>query len=152
MFSTIISTIEKVFQFKREFVFPVVLLVARLQVAWVFFNSGYLKFGYVINDQLDTLYFLFEDYNVPFLPVKVAAWMGMIGELVFSTLLGLGIFARIGGLGLIAMSAVIYSVDQSPQAVYWVLISAIVVAYGAGKISVDAFVWPKISGRGRNRM
>lgn len=144
MIRTLKNKLMTLSDFSSKFILPAALLAARLQVAFVFFKSGYLKFGYVLNDQLDTLYFLFEDYNVPFLPVKLAAWMGMIGELAFSILLGLGLFSRIGALGLIAMSGVIYSVDQNPQAVYWALICAIVAAGGAGKFSLDAFVWPKL--------
>lgn len=147
MLSDIKSVLMRGSDFSKNILFPYALLAARLQVAWVFFVSGYLKFGYVLNDQLDTLYFLFEDYNVPFLPVKLAAWMGMIGELVFSILLGIGFLGRIAAAGLIAMSCVIYTVDQNPQAIYWALICAVVGTYGVGKISLDAMIWPKILSR-----
>jgi uncharacterized membrane protein YphA (DoxX/SURF4 family) len=94
---------------------PLVFLALRITVAKAFFISGWLKFGYVLNNQLDTLYFLFEDYKVPFLPVKVAAWMGMSG--------------------------VIYHTDGNPLAAYWALICATIAVHGAGKYSLDTLIW-----------
>ena len=120
---------------------PVVMLAARLMVAKPFFVSGKLKLGYVLNGQQDTLYFLFEDYHVPLLPVKEAAWMGMMGELGLSTLLALGLFARFGALGLIVMSAVIYHADGNQVAPLWAMICAIIAVHGAGKLSVDALLF-----------
>jgi putative oxidoreductase len=128
---------------------PVVLLAMRLYVAWQFFKSGRLKLGYVLNDQLDTLYSLFETtYKVPFLPTKIAAWMGMCGELGLSTLLALGLFARFGALGLIFMSGLVYYVEAynldaagSTRADYWALICALIAVHGPGKLSLDALLF-----------
>lgn len=120
---------------------PLALLGARLLVAHSFFVSGWLKFSYVLNDQLDTLYFLFEDYNVPFLPVKLAAWMGMLGELGFSVLLALGLFGRLAALGLIGMSGIIYLTDHNTLAAYWALLCAMIVIHGPGRISMDGLIW-----------
>ncbi len=132
-------------EWSHRWLAPLALLAARLLVAKAFFTSGWLKLGYVLNDQIDTLYFLFEDYMVPFLPVSVAAWMGMCGELAFSVLVALGLFSRLGALGLIAMSAVIYSVDGNQQAPYWAAIMAIIATRGAGAISLDAMLWKWLS-------
>lgn len=127
--------------FSNRFLVPVVQLALRLIVAKAFFVSGWLKLGYVLNDQLDTLYFLIEDYKVPFLPVKIAAWMGMAGELGLSTLLALGLCARFGAVGLIVMCGVIYNTDGNPLALYWALICAAVAVSGAGRLSLDAMIW-----------
>ena len=108
-----------------------------------FFISGKLKLEYVLNDQLDTLYFLFEDYNVPFLPVKVAAWMGMAGELGLSVLLALGFFGRFAGLGLIVMCAIIFNTDGNASAPFWAILCGIIVTQGAGKFSLDYVVFKK---------
>ncbi len=130
-------------QFAEQTLFPIVLLALRFAVAYPFFKSGRLKLGYVLNDQLDSLYFLFEDYKVPLLPTHVAAWMGMCGELGLSTLLALGLFGRFGALGLIVMSGVIFNTDGNPMAVYWALICAVIAVTGPGKWSLDALIWCK---------
>src|SRR5271170_6668479 len=139
--SKIADRLEPFKYFADTVLSPLALLLVRLVVAYNFFISGWLKFGYVLNDQLDTLYFLFDDYNVPFLPVKVAAWMGMSGELGLSTLLALGLFGRFSALGLIFMSGVIYHADHNPLAQYWALLCLIIAIHGAGKLSVDTFVF-----------
>lgn len=120
---------------------PLAFLALRLAVAWPFLKSGWLKFGYVRNDQLDTLYFLFEDYKVPLLPVKTAAWLGMGGELVLGTLFALGLFGRFAALGLLVMTGVIYSVDQNAHAPYWAAITLTIAVLGPGLLSLDTVVF-----------
>lgn len=129
----------------NHYLAPLALLAARLFVANDFFKSGWIKLGYVRNDDLDTLYFLFEDYHVPLLPVKVAAWMGMMGELGLSTLLALGLFARFGAAGLVVMSAIIYQTDHNMVAPFWGLICLLVLAQGPGKLSLDALIWNRFA-------
>jgi len=140
-FTDIAKRLQPVKQFAEHTFAPWIMLVARLLVAKDFFISGKLKLGYILNDQADTLYFLFEDYHVPFLPVKVAAWMGMCGELGLSTLLALGLFGRFGALGLIVMCGVIYNADGNQLALFWAMICAIVAVFGPGKISIDAWLF-----------
>lgn len=118
---------------------PIADILLRLAIAYPFFSSGRLKLDYFLNDQLDTLYFLFEDYNVPFLSVKLAAWMGTAGELVLPILIMFGLMTRIGALGLLVMTAIIYNVDQNAHAVYWAAICIYFIANGAGKLSLDRF-------------
>lgn len=120
---------------------PLALLLARVMVAKDFLKSGKLKLDYVLNGDTDSLYFLFEDYHVPLLPVKVAAWMGMLGEVGLSSLLLTGLFARFGAAGLIVMSAVIFQTDHNMVAPFWASLCFVVVAFGPGKISLDALLW-----------
>ena len=122
---------------------PIIDLLFRFVIAYPFFLSGLTKWTYVKNDQLDTLYFLFEDYNVPFLPIKVAALMSTAGELILPILLVFGFLTRIGALGLLVMTAVIYNSDGNPHAVYWVVISLYLFVNGAGKISLDSFLFKR---------
>ena len=140
-FREIVRHFQPLGEFCDRAVSPWVLLAARLLVAKDFFASGKLKLGYILDGQADTLYFLFEDYHVPLLPVKVAAWMGMMGELGLSTLLALGLFARFGALGLIVMSAVIYHADGNQIAPFWAMICAIIVVSGPGRISIDKWLF-----------
>lgn len=137
--------------FSERALTPVVLLAMRLYVAKAFFLSGKLKLGYVLDGHTDTLYSLFaETYKVPLLPTKLAAWMGMCGELGLSTLLALGLFARFGALGLIVMSGIVYYVEVysldaagTTRADYWALICALIAVHGPGKWSLDALICRK---------
>ena len=129
--------------FSEDKLLPVLYLIMRLMVGYDFIKSGWLKFGYVLNHQLDALYFLFDDYKVPLLPSHVAAWLGMGGELGFGIMLLLGIFARLGGLGLMFMCAVIYHTDHNQLAPYWAIVCALVVLHGPGKWSLDQLIWKK---------
>ena len=122
---------------------PVLLLLMRLKLASVFLFSGWQKLGYVLHGETAKLYDLFEGYNVPVLPVKLAAWMGMGGELVFGAALLLGLCTRFAALGILVMCAFIYHADQNPLAAYWSLIGALLAIVGAGKWSVDKMVCGK---------
>ena len=120
--------------------YSVFALTIRLMVGYVFIISGWLKFGYVLNDQLDTLYFLFEEYNVPFLSVQNAAFLGMASELIFSVLLILGLFSRFAAIGLIGVSGMVYYVDYNPAALFWILSLGVIILYNGGKISLDNLI------------
>src|SRR5690349_13458195 len=79
----------------------VLLLGTRLYVSWQFLLSGWGKLT-----RWDTTLFLFqEEYHVPLLPPAMAAVVGTFGELFFPLLLVLGLFARVGAVGLFAVNA-----------------------------------------------
>ena len=147
-FRHIAARLEPARIFSDRVLLPILLLAARLLVARDFFVSGKLKLDYILRGDADSLYFLFQDYNVPLLPVKTAAWMGMMGELGFSTLLALGLFARCGALGLIFMSAVIYHADSNELAPFWAMICAIIAVHGPGKFSIDRLLFKPFSNSG----
>lgn len=140
-FSTIATRLQPLKSWSDRALFPLALLAARLLVANDFFKSGILKLDYILDGKSDTLYALFEDYHVPLLPVKLAAWMGMMGEVGLSSLLALGLFARFGALGLIVMSGVIYHADQNELAPFWAVICALVVVGGPGKYALDRWLF-----------
>jgi putative oxidoreductase len=79
---------------------PLLLLGTRLWVSWVFLKSGWLK----LTTWDSTLELFRYEYQVPLLPPGVAALAATIGELLFPTLLVLGLFTRIGALGLFAVN------------------------------------------------
>ena len=116
------------------------LLLLRIILAIPFWKAGLTKFHYVQYNQLETLYFLFEEYNVPFLSVKFAAWSGMLGELILSVLLVFGLFTRISALGLLILTGVVYYVDGNDHAIYWAGITFFLAMNGAGRLSLDHFL------------
>lgn len=126
---------------------PVVDLGIRLYMANIFFKSGMLKFKNYLNDDWGSTVFLFEEIHpVPFVSPQFAAASGTAGELILPVLLALGLFGRLGALGLLFMTIVIqYGVPadyglQNDMHYYWMLLLAVIAFKGPGKLSVDALI------------
>jgi putative oxidoreductase len=126
---------------------PLLLLATRCYVGWQFTKSGWLKYT-----SWDTTLGLFRDeYHVPLLPPDVAAVMGTCGELGFPILLYLGLFGRIGALGTLfvnVMAVVSYRqvlLSEGFEAalgqhVLWGFMLLVIIVFGPGKISLDAWL------------
>jgi putative oxidoreductase len=122
------------------------LLAARLYVGTIFFRSGLLK----IADWGSTLVLFREVYHVPILPPALAAGVGTFGELVFPVLIVLGLAGRLGAAGqfVVNVMAVVSYPDlfgfECPAGInahyYWGSILLALVAFGPGRISLDALI------------
>jgi len=123
----------------------ILLLGTRLWVSWQFLKSGWLK----LNTWDVTLELFRSEYQVPLLPPTAAAMVGTFGELFFPLLLVLGLFTRLGALGLFAvnlMAVVSYwhvlggdgFEAALGQHVLWGYMIAVIAVVGSGAISVDA--------------
>jgi len=130
------------------------LLATRLYVAWQFLKSGLLK----IEDWDTTLFLFQEEYHVPVLPPALAAVAGATGELLFPTLLILGLGTRYAALGLSAvnvMAVVSYAhvllAEGSEAALgqhqLWGYMLLVVLVFGPGLFSVDALAGSKRAGK-----
>src|SRR5260370_12093708 len=83
------------------------LLIARLGAGAVFLASGRTKVNGLLTIT-DSAYQLFEtEYKLPLISPWVAAHLATYSEHFFPLLLVLGLFARVGALGLLGMTAVI---------------------------------------------
>lgn len=123
----------------------------RLYVAWQFLKSGMLKIG-----SWETTLGLFqEEYRVPLLPPTLAAVAGTAGELFFPVLVALGLFGRIGALGLSAVNVlavvsyahVLYSEGFEAaigQHYLWGFMLAMLAIYGPGGWSLDRWLAPRL--------
>jgi putative oxidoreductase len=121
---------------------PLALVLLRFAVAWVFFTSGLVK----IEDFSNTVALFQDEYNVPVLPPVVAAIFATGFELLCPVLLVLGLATRVATLPLLAMTAVIqFTYDQNIQHAYWALMLLTLLAFGAGKISLDACIHSKVN-------
>jgi putative oxidoreductase len=126
---------------------PIALLAARLYVAWVFFASGLTK----LRDWDSTLFLFEEEYNVPFIPFELAAYLGTAGEIILPIILILGLASRFSALGLTVVNivAVISLAEIAPAALYshviWGLLLLQTVLFGAGKLSLDYLLKRKIT-------
>lgn len=116
------------------------LLVARLGIAAVFFQSGRTKVeGWLTIT--DSTYYLFEtDYKLPLVPPHLAAHMATYAEHLFPILLFLGLGTRFGALGLLGMTTVIEVFvypDAWPTHLSWAALLLPLIARGGGALSLD---------------
>lgn len=116
------------------------LLVARLGAASVFFLSGRTKVDGFLH-VTDSTYMLFEsEYALPLISPHVAAHLATYAEHFFPALLVLGLFSRIGALGLLGMTAVI-QIFVYPDAwsthLSWAGLLLPILCLGGGRFSLD---------------
>ena len=117
----------------------VLLLFTRLWVASIFLKSGYLKF----TTWDSTLYLFEEEYQVPFIPWEMAAYLGTAAELILPVFLILGLLTRPAAAVLFVFN--IIAVISYPviweSGFYdhqlWGLMILINVVWGAGALSAD---------------
>ncbi|CAN5271297.1 DoxX family protein [soil metagenome] len=122
------------------------LLVARLGIASVFFLSGRTKVDGVLHIT-DSTYSLFEtDYRLPLVPPEIAAHAATYSEHLFSILLVLGLFTRLSAAAFLGMTLVI-EVFVYPDAwsthLSWAAILLPLIAKGGGKFSLDRVIGVK---------
>jgi len=101
MIPPLVATLNRRFEAALALLSAPFLLATRLYVSWQFLHSGWLKV-----QSWDTTLSLFTDeYRVPVLPPHLAAVVGTFGELFFPVLIVLGLFGRLGAVGLFAVNA-----------------------------------------------
>ena len=116
------------------------LLLARLSVAAIFFLSGRTKVQglFTIKDSSYDL-FLYE-YALPLIPAELAAQLATAAEHVLPVMLVLGLLTRPAAAGLLAMTAVIQLFVYPaawPTHLSWVALLLPLIASGAGAWSLD---------------
>ena len=119
------------------------LLLVRIGIAAVFFQSGRTKVDGLLTLK-DSTYFLFsEEYQVPFLPSDVAAHMATYAEHLFPILLVLGFMTRLSALALLGMTAVIQLFvypDAWPTHLTWAALLVVLISQGPGGWSLDRLI------------
>jgi putative oxidoreductase len=120
----------------------IMLVVFRLYMAKVFFYAGLSK----IKSMESTLMLFEYEYSVPLIPFNVAAYMATFAELVFPILLVIGLAGRFsaGALFVLNIVAAISYPDISPGGLndhyFWGSMLLVLVMYGPGKASLDAWI------------
>lgn len=120
----------------------ILLLLVRVYAASIFFQSGWNKLSNLWNGGWFKTVFLFKMVHpVPLLSPEVAAVLGTAAEVIFPIALALGVFARLGALGLLGVTAVIsFGVHSHFTHVFWGLLLGVSLIFGPGKLSVDAWL------------
>jgi putative oxidoreductase len=116
------------------------LLVCRFGIGAIFFLSGRTKVDGILTLK-DSTYSLFEyEYALPLIPSDIAAHLATYAEHAFPILLALGLFTRLGALGLLGMTATIQIFvypDAWPTHLSWAAILLPIIARGPGALSLD---------------
>lgn len=120
--------------------FSLLQLVMRVGVGAMFLRAGLLKY----RSWEVTLLLFRDEYHVPFMPYGLAARMATFNELVFSSLLILGLGTRLATLPFLGMLAVIQTFvypDAWSDHVLWASVLLTLLFRGAGALSLDHFIW-----------
>ena len=116
------------------------LLVARVAIAAIFFLSGRTKVEGLLT-MTDSTYELFRtEYALPLVSPQIAAHVATYSEHLFPALLVIGLFTRPAAAALLGMTLVIEIFvypDAWPTHLSWAAILLLVVARGGGKWSID---------------
>lgn len=130
-----------------------ILLLTRFALATAFWLSGQTKIeGFAFNPLAgqfefglptikESTFFLFEyEYALPLIPANLAAYLATAAEHVLPILLILGLFTRLGAVGILAMTLVIQIfVYPSAYALHasWAAMALLLMKQGAGRVSLD---------------
>lgn len=121
------------------------LLVARLGIAAIFFLSGRTKVDGILTITDGTYELFRSEYALPLVPPDIAAVLATWSEHLFPLLLVLGLGTRFAALALLGMTAVIQLFvypDAWPTHLSWVAILLPLLARGGGRWSIDALLLP----------
>jgi putative oxidoreductase len=116
------------------------LLVQRLGIAAVFFQSGRTKVEGIFTIPDTTVELFRSEYALPLLPPELAAYMAAGAEHLFPVLLVLGLFTRLSAAALLGMTLVIQTFvypDAWPTHLSWAGLMLPLIALGGGKYAFD---------------
>ena len=116
------------------------LLIARVAVAAVFFQSGRTKVEGLLTIKQSTYDLFVAEYALPVIPPDWAARLATGAEHLFPVLLVAGLFTRWSALALLGMTAVIeifvYPLAW-PTHLTWAALLLPLIVYGGGDWSLD---------------
>lgn len=145
--SSITGTYRGLLSLADRFPLSLVQLAGRIAVAHVFWNSAQSKLAsWQVTQQLFRM-----EYLVPLIPPEIAAPLATATELGGAVLLFLGLLARLSACALLSVVAVIQLFvypNSWGEHLLWASILLLVLARGAGKISVDHLISRYFRSRG----
>jgi putative oxidoreductase len=127
------------------------LLVARVGIASVFFLSGRTKVEGVFSITDSTFELFRTEYRLPLAPPDTAAVAATLSEHIFPVLLAFGLATRGAAAALLGMTLVIEIFvypDAWPTHLTWAAILLPLIARGGGAWSLDAWVKGRSGYRG----
>jgi putative oxidoreductase len=140
------------------FIQAIASLVMRFGLAMPFWRSGTTRWDSFLTLRPATVYFYEEIYQpnlfgqvyrLPF--PEFLAWFASAAEIVLPAALVIGFATRLSAFGLLVMTVVIFTIypqNWPTETLPWSAMALGLIAYGAGRISVDHLIWRYLSGRG----
>jgi putative oxidoreductase len=125
---------------ERALPLDLLLLVQRLGIAAVFFQSGRTKVEGLFTIPQTTIDLFELEYALPLLPPKLAAYLAAGAEHLFPVLLVLGLFSRLSATALLGMTLVIQIFvypDAWPTHLSWAGLMLPLIAMGGGRFALD---------------
>ena len=125
---------------ERALPLDLLLLVQRLGIAAIFFQSGRTKVEGLFTIPQTTVDLFELEYALPLLPPKLAAYLAAGAEHLFPVLLVLGLFSRLSASALLGMTLVIQLFvypDAWPTHLSWAGLMLPLIAMGGGRIALD---------------
>ena len=116
------------------------LLVQRLGIAAVFFQSGRTKVEGIFTIPQTTIDLFQQEYALPLLSPQLAAYLAAGAEHLIPVLLVLGLFTRLSAAALLGMTLVIQIFvypDAWPTHLSWAGLMLPLIALGGGRWSLD---------------
>jgi len=131
------------------FIQAIASLVLRFGLAIPFWKSGLTRWDGFLQLRDQTVFFYEEiykptlfDYSIPY--PDIAAWLGSFAEILLPAALVIGFATRVSALGLLVMTAVIFTIYPDTwraETLPWAAMALALIAYGPGRISFDFLIW-----------
>jgi len=143
-----IASIRAIYAQLGRFPLPVIELAFRIGVGMVFLKSALTKLddSWMVSDTAVSLFA--EEYKVPLLAPKLAAWLGTLNEFFCSWMVMLGLGARLGAAALLGLVGVIqFAVYPGNWAEHlmWASLLAYVLTRGPGPLSLDHLLTQRLA-------
>lgn len=125
---------------QRALPLDALLLIQRLGIAAVFFQSGRTKVEGLFTIPQTTIDLFELEYALPLLSPKLAAYLAAGAEHLFPVLLVLGLLTRLSAAGLLGMTLVIQFFvypDAWPTHLSWAGLLLPLIALGGGRFALD---------------
>lgn len=116
------------------------LMIQRLGIAAVFFQSGRTKVEGLFSVPDTTVELFRSEYALPLIAPDIAAYLAAGAEHLFPVLLVLGLFTRLSAAALLGMTLVIQVFvypDAWPTHLSWAGLLLPIIALGGGSMSLD---------------
>ena len=124
--------------------YSLIALMARLSVAWPFWEAGRARVDgsfNILEPRSATMTMFLGGFNIRWIPYEAAATATQVAEFALPILLAVGLASRFAALGLLVLLAVFeIFVHPGPYALHgsWAALLLLIIKAGPGRVSLDS--------------